>query len=470
VVFALPISLNARKTTIIGDGYDFSQNNVIFSDMVWNFWDGISNPWGYIIPVNYTSSSSYLEMNLTKSEMKRMGMWPVGSQDLYVTPGDSVHFTVLPKDSCHQSRFFFTGKNAAHYNFYGDLKVFMEQHRQLEYKRGSSIAVYKTALDSWKNIQLRFLEQYIKQHSVSEGFVKTIKAQLNANYAADLCHPLNSDMIKLSELPNDYFNGIDERSLKDENLLSVNYGALLCRYICCFGHSYSSIPLIEKQINQKFTGKVKDYLQAALVGHFAYLQKPDYRADLLQVINAAKKSVKDTAFLKSIQQSESYYLYLNQPISDNVLETTMLKPYGSDSCITLKGLLQQNPNRLVYIDIWASTCGPCRLDISNSKEAKALLKENDATYLYFSIDYDESAWQKASAKDSVKLNQYLLINGSSSPFAKQFGISAIPRYFLLNKDHKLVSANAPRPTSDRLKDLEELIQSTKIQVIKNNTP
>lgn len=57
--------------------------------------------------------------------------------------------------------------------------------------------------------------------------------------------------------------------------------------------------------------------------------------------------------------------------------------------------------KVIYIDVWASWCGPCRKEIPHiARHYTEYYKGNDKVmFLSISVDEDENAWKKAMEKD-----------------------------------------------------------------------
>nr|MBP7965457.1 hypothetical protein [Paludibacteraceae bacterium] len=50
-------------------------------------------------------------------------------------------------------------------------------------------------------------------------------------------------------------------------------------------------------------------------------------------------------------------------------------------------------------------------------------------------------------KDSIKSNQYRLLDIQNSPLLNYLNVKLIPRYLILDVEHHIVNTNAPRPSS-----------------------
>ena len=77
-------------------------------------------------------------------------------------------------------------------------------------------------------------------------------------------------------------------------------------------------------------------------------------------------------------------------------------------------------------------------------------------FLYISIDDTQEAWKKAMEQLQLPGEHGWSEGGWNSKVTQYFGIQAIPRYILINKEGKVVNPNAKRPSDEFI--LSELLR------------
>jgi thiol-disulfide isomerase/thioredoxin len=121
---------------------------------------------------------------------------------------------------------------------------------------------------------------------------------------------------------------------------------------------------------------------------------------------------------------------------------------GKTSLESLKG-------KFVYFDVWATWCGPCIAEIPALKEVEKEYHGKNIEFVSISIDErkDFEKWKKMVADKELKGIQLIADNAWESEFVKKYAIDGIPRFILIDTEGKIVSADAPRPSDLKLKEL-----------------
>ncbi|KAB1071390.1 redoxin family protein [Tamlana haliotis] len=121
---------------------------------------------------------------------------------------------------------------------------------------------------------------------------------------------------------------------------------------------------------------------------------------------------------------------------------------GTTSLDDLKG-------KFVYIDVWATWCGPCKREIPFLKELEKGYHDKNIEFVSLSIDKvsDREKWRKMIESENLQGVQILADNDWKSQFVKDYQIQGIPRFILLDTEGNIVDANAPRPSDPKLGEL-----------------
>ncbi|MFD1316261.1 TlpA family protein disulfide reductase [Namhaeicola litoreus] len=111
--------------------------------------------------------------------------------------------------------------------------------------------------------------------------------------------------------------------------------------------------------------------------------------------------------------------------------------------------------KYVYVDVWATWCAPCKREIPFLKELNAQYKGKDLEIVSLSIDKidDKEKWLAMVKEENLQGIQLLANQEWNSDFVKDYNIQGIPRFILIDKEGKIVDADAPRPSDPRLIEL-----------------
>lgn len=82
--------------------------------------------------------------------------------------------------------------------------------------------------------------------------------------------------------------------------------------------------------------------------------------------------------------------------------------------------------KYVYIDIWATWCGPCTGELPHLKELEKKMHGKKIVFVSISCDKDKAAWEKMVKEKGLEGVQ--LHNGGDRAFMDAFGVKYIPRF------------------------------------------
>lgn len=135
------------------------------------------------------------------------------------------------------------------------------------------------------------------------------------------------------------------------------------------------------------------------------------------------------------------------------------QPSPTFSCPDINGKmvsLADLKGKYVYIDVWATWCGPCRGELPHLKKLEEAYAGKDIEFVSLSCDRDKAAWEKMVKDGDMKGIQ--LHMGPQDSFMDKYIINGIPRFILLDREGRIVKADAPRPSDPAITKLfDELL-------------
>jgi thiol-disulfide isomerase/thioredoxin len=117
-----------------------------------------------------------------------------------------------------------------------------------------------------------------------------------------------------------------------------------------------------------------------------------------------------------------------------------------------KTKLSDLKGKYVYIDLWATWCGPCRAEIPYLQKIEEKYHGKNIEFVSVSIDApkDHDKWQKFVTDKQLGGIQLLSDNEWKSDFVTSYNVTGIPRFILIDPAGNVLDSNAARPSSPEL--------------------
>lgn len=110
--------------------------------------------------------------------------------------------------------------------------------------------------------------------------------------------------------------------------------------------------------------------------------------------------------------------------------------------------------KLIYMDIWATWCGPCRQEIPFMAKVATHYKNNPKIrFVSVSVDNNIAAWKAMIAKDKPMWSQFIATD-KASKLSSLYHVDGIPRFMMFDKQGRIITINALRPSEDDI--IEEI--------------
>lgn len=304
-------------------------------------------------------------------------------------------------------------------------------------------------------------ERFSTSETFNNYFLTEIHYQMFSNL---LNYPVYHQYFNQAEttpkLPDDYYSFLGQAAdFQDEKLFTSSYTSFLTEYLRhMIGQERETIPEgmsdFEKNMwmaEELLEGKTLDFARASLINF--QLNHGDF----------------ETA-------SEAYHEFSQlstHPDLTDLLEETYesalkVSPGSEAPAFTLSDMegsevsLSDFRGQVVYLDFWASWCGPCMREVPYAKELKKRFQEhNDLVFLYISVDEDEEAWRNTVENHEIQ-GVHLNVNGMRHEVPNSYNVRGVPTFFLIDRDGFILDNNPSRPSGASIDN--ELKQALGLEV------
>lgn len=223
--------------------------------------------------------------------------------------------------------------------------------------------------------------------------------------------------------------------------------------------------------------KTKDALVGMSLCNILFRGMPDFIDTYKEIGKRLETQYKDSEYdkgykdiIKQIDQAATIQAAKSKiKVGMPAPEINLPDPKGNNIALSsLKG-------KVVLVDFWASWCGPCRR--ANPHVVELYNKYKDKGFTVYSVSLDgldertksritdnaqlntrmeeeKNKWLGAIAADNLAWSTHVSeLKKWDTAAAKEWGVDAIPRTFLIGKDGKVASVNAQQDLEEQIKKL-----------------
>lgn len=374
-------------------------------------------------------------------------------------PTDSIHVEFTAKDSQLSllRTVEFTGDRAKSNN---DLMVFqrLREERKLGYSAIDPSVSYQKDLDDFirqmdsvKQKQLILFNQFIDNYSPTKEVEEWAKLFALQSYYShldeyassqqnlpDYYHSYNQDILPLSSekligwsilapriasywtsnIGKDLYQEFADK-IEEINKGEIDADSLLIRYITT--HIEDKL-LLELLVANYYTTQ----LEANIIDGY---QKNQYRLDTMITLPIIKENLN-----KSYRVAYNFLNKENEYAHEHLI-TMEETPVGE----VFSRILSENEGGIVYIDCWATWCGPCIKAMPDSKNLMAKYKDKNVSFVYLCLSSPEKLWRRMVSEFNLGGGQHYFLNQEQSEFfAKTMNAQSLPEYFLIDQEKNIV--------------------------------
>ncbi len=462
-LYLIPFQLiHTQNSAILSGKIQNAENNAIGMNLTPIFLKG-QQP-DYVVEM---SGNGEFNIHLNPMDVPRVVSLLHGKRqiEVYIEPGDSVFWdTDYNKFS---KKTTFSGGDINNF-FFSTIPNSYSKKEKMEVEKKGTPAEFRHFMDSVQSLQHQLLKDYAKTHTVSKGAMNFAKLQIDYQHANELLSyvfNLNRRRGKKPTIEKSYYSFLDNLVIENPALAnSTTYFKFL--------HNYMTYQLLQKM------KKTPRYDHTQYYPDLCAIDKANIKDDFLLSMMLSQHLVEGLQRSRVEDLKEHYdYLMANCKIekykiaSKYVYDQVKHLEAGAEApdfkVLNIDGeevALSDFVGKVVYMDFWASWCGPCKQQIPHAKKLKEKFHDKDVVFLYLSIDKDEKKWR--DFVESKQLEGVQLIAGKEkSKISQAYRVSGVPKYILVDKEGKIADSMAKRPSQNGIeKDIEGLL----IEEVENN--
>ncbi|MBD0832394.1 thioredoxin-like domain-containing protein [Aestuariibaculum sediminum] len=275
--------------------------------------------------------------------------------------------------------------------------------------------VFKTPLDfdiiqsfgKSEGVNVEFTEEEIAVQMASKDLLTEDERQKAKTFYTEARNKQNTDFLKKYK---PYSDNYVQKEIRNQNLQNIKEN---------FGSNFSADVMVAQVI------------LGSLSRNYMPLSEEE--------ITEAESFVEDS-FIKTVFTIENEAL--KAKIEANKMKTDYVNNEvpNTEADKVFDAIISKYKGKVVFVDFWATWCGPCRSGMERIKPLKEELKDKDVVFVYIT---DPSSPKNTynNMIPNIKGEHYRVSTDEWNYLKSKFNITGIPHYLLIDKEGNIVKRN-----------------------------
>ncbi len=243
-----------------------------------------------------------------------------------------------------------------------------------------------------------------------------------------------------------------------ENFRSMMFSSHIGNYVFALTRSDSTITDTTKSaealqktialLSAEPAGEVRDYM--LYTATLSYIKK---HPDLLDSVpNLATLFTKEAYWTALQKTAES----ITPPVFPETVINgiTYLTGDGETRPVpetdVFRYLSKRHPGKVIYIDVYATWCAPCLEEMRYTPALHEAVKDKGVVFVNLCLQSAVSNWLNLVKHRQIGGENYFFTDDATKLFMGAYRLTGYPSYLLIDKQGKLVTTNAPRPSEAKV--------------------
>jgi thiol-disulfide isomerase/thioredoxin len=328
----------------------------------------------------------------------------------------------------------------------------MELQKLKDFNKLGSPVTYIEAFPQFPEFEKKKDQILAKTKSGNATFDRLFKEMVQAEFESEIYHFLYMPRTahpKVTDYPDIYSRITQSRQFNSASILKFD-----------FGMQFLGFYLMFQTANSNKEGQPRILPTELLLTKVA---NDTLKGWYLLKNTLTRARAYDQAYRDQVEKFNKYLVAAEQKKALNDFILTIRSMGAGEAAVNFNGktvdgkkvALSDFKGKVVYVDVWATWCGPCKKEIPALQKLEEEMKGTDVVFISYSVDElkDTEKWKKMVEIEKLGGIQLMGDAAFKSSICVDYKINAIPRFLLFDKAGKIVSIDAPRPSNPVAKEI-----------------